>query len=173
MNFGITCPLDFRDSWVYIWLLDFYLLVFYNNYNKIFCLPCHHMMEMSLLMMIGTNGDLWHGFHCVCSLSSSTCGASTLRRVFNLGAFMVIWSSSFKCALGSSCDSFVHPLFLIFLIVLAMRSLEYLFLQSFMMRNYWFKNILLYHALCIFSCLFPFGVLKMVNGALGCKGELW
>lgn len=63
----------------------------------------------------------------------------------------------------------VLPLFALFapfsLCVVAMRSLEYMFLQLLMMRNHQFENILLYHVLCKFYSPCLFGAPKIVKGA--------
>lgn len=79
--------------------------------------------------------------------------------------------------LGAFLVLLVLPLFILFawssLCLLAMRSLVYMFFQSFMSSNHHSKNLLLYHVLCTFysSCLY--GAPKTVKGATGCKGTLW
>lgn len=187
-----------NDFWNYIWLLVLHVLwtfvtleFTYDSwtsthlsyvviYNDNLCFPHHHMMklDMSLLWMIGAwqwlmiricfNGDITaivFFYHHLLMVHPPSQGSSRFV------VFMVLWSSIFRCVVGSSCTSFVHPLPGIPCVFLPF--LEYLFLQSLMIKNYQSENILLYHVSLIFSCSCHFDALKIVNRASRRESTPW
>lgn len=134
-------------------------------------------LDMSLSLKTRIDSGWWHGISLVVK-----------RLPLYLFSLIIFWSWHFHPLKGLQswslwgasiikfqlCFWFMLPLFIIFARyssrVLAMRSLEYFFLKSPMMSNYFFENLLIYHVLCIFS-VYAFTMCS--KGSKGLLGSLW